>query len=209
MVVRYSVGLLDTVAPGMSEFRPVTIKRLEEQLDISRNWIFLVGLNEALGSLTYKAIARAAFRQFFRRTSAALEFYESMRKKLEEYSNEYVPDSPKFGKYFTALNSVEICILQIQMAAESLNKSVLRNLGDGRISGNHYETIFSIANNIKHFGERSQDGKVNANFPVWFVSEGVTDGRTTLNFNALFEVVEDLYQLSVDILSQTSAKGAP
>lgn len=202
MVIQYSDGLLNSIAPGLSGFRPFAIAPTGERFEVSRQWVFHFGLNEGIGSIVYTPVLAGALRQYFRRTSAALLHYDLMRKSLEEYFDQFIPDSPKFGKYFTALNSAEICILQIQMAAESLNKSVLRDLKEGKISGPNYDNCFSISNNIKHFGERIQQGRSDSFFPVWFLTEGVTNGKITLTFDALFDVVDNLYQFAIQIIKK-------
>ena len=201
MAIQFSKSLLDGIAPDLSSFGPSSLTSLEQEALASKNWIVFYGMGQTIGPRFHTAMNASVLRQFFRRVSAAVESYELMRGSLIKYFDNYILDSPRFSHYFDALNSIEICMLQLQIAAESLNKSIFEGKCDFRISGNEFRKCFALSNQLKHFGERSQNGNTSSTMPVWFLSEGVTDGVNRIRFDEVFDMVQHLYKLGIIILA--------
>jgi hypothetical protein len=123
VVIRYNFGLLDDyVAPRITEFTEAAITSLAAELDQCGPWMLFFGIQDAVGR-KLKHLPARTFRQFVRRTVSALRAYETMRLEVEAFLSNQMIDSPKTHHYFHALDSAETCLLQCQMAFESVERS--------------------------------------------------------------------------------------
>jgi hypothetical protein len=202
MVVQYSQRLLDDwVAPSITSFSEPQIIGLEAEDRICRQWMLHFGLLDQLGA-RWKPVPARRGRQVARRTAAAIRAYEAMRALIDTFFINHAVGSPKLGLYFEALDAAEIVLLQIQMALEGLNHKNAPWIPID-VSDEPQRSIIELANDLKHFGEKSYLREGNGPIlPLWFVSDGVTNGRSIVTFDQLHETLKDLENVINEFLKR-------
>jgi hypothetical protein len=184
-VLQYSIDFLDKIAPCLSSFRPFPI------IPVQRNSVSLDALMLQIGFWEIDAkgdtVVFAVLRQMARRSSAALEAYVRATENFLILFADFQFDSPNISAYFSSLNEIETCLINLQITFEAMNKS--HNGNSTWISGSDIEACIRLSNSIKHFGERRGRGRVASNFPVWLETGVVTDGIDRVKISTLAEIV--------------------
>lgn len=190
MVVQFSSTVLnDFTAPEITNFSSFEIQPLSQLAAESNNWMLCFALNDVL-SVKLKATPGRAFRHFSRRVAAALRSYEEMRIALIEYFRDLVPDSPKLGLYFQALDAAEQCVWHCQVAFECLGKS---RVVPGIAYTDCPREIREIANLVKHFGERlDKEVEEMRILPVWFETGAIRSEKWSCDVSSLAELLKEL-----------------
>jgi hypothetical protein len=200
MVMQFSEELLnDWVAPNIVGFQFADLKTLDASAKALGQTMLFFGLQDTLG-IKFKSLPGRTSRQFCRRCIAAVRSYEELKEVLAKYFDGHIPDSPKTSLYFHALDCAEMCLLQIQMAFETFVKGEI-------FSGIRYfdlpEDFRFVANVIKHFGERSQNGQTNGTLlPTWFDNTGIVSGENRVDFDDLAELLNEMIQIRNTLVSR-------
>ena len=201
-MIQYSLELLDEfVAPKITGFTQAELSSFGSVVAEFDQWMLIFGIQDVLGK-KLKPMPARAYRQFARRTVAAVRSFENMRMSLGEFFENHVIDSPKTSKYFQALDAAEICLLQCQMAFEVFHRGEL-------VSGLKYEDlslpIRNLANGIKHFGERTLENRsANTLIPVWFENRGIVGSEGCVEFRALEAELDEMVKTSKVMLGATN-----
>jgi hypothetical protein len=132
----------------------------------------------------------AVLRQMARRHSAAFQSYVRAATSLGDLFTNYQWDSPNLPVYFNALDELEMCLINLQIVFELMNKSSAQH--SPWISGSDIDACIRLTNSIKHFGERRGKGRVTSSFPVWLETEVVTDGIDRIEISTLAALIDSL-----------------
>ena len=186
-MIQYSRDALNDIADGIASFEHTEIIGIPENSDTYALMLKL-GMLETL-YVKLKPLHGRALRQLLRHLSAAQRQHEVMRSELELFFADHKWDSPRFVPYFSGLDAAEMCILQMHTAWDSFKEVFV--IESGEIKGIS-DKLNDIANEIKHLSGRSKanTGKLIPKLPAFFVTGGVSNGKTVLTFREIREVFD-------------------
>ena len=129
------------------------------------------------------------FSIFIRRVQVATDHYRAAIDPIRQFSHEL--EAQKFGLYITALNNLEICVLNAHIAS-CCGNSLLNLIGQRpsytNNDGSDYDRLRRLNNRIKHFNEDIVAG-TDINTPMWITNDGLSCIDCDLSFDELHEIL--------------------
>lgn len=195
-MLNFSSGMLDTLAPDLSQLTSVTLKDMGDYDSQSCHWISNYLLNT-----TFREKYPGHFHQigmsYMRRAEASFREYESARKSLMSYTS---GKKENISTYFMAVYHFEQMVSQSYQAYMLMRHFIADSNGAKVASfykendGSEVDRLNKIYNHIKHCDGRVTKNEFPKNYsiPVWLTNTGISCPVAELQYNEIIEMLEDI-----------------
>lgn len=202
-MIKFNKNALNAIVPDMWEFTEAKPPLLSGRIRDSGMVVYGVAIENAFG-VKYSPELRQIAVQCCRRALSAAESYVWMTECLKQYFLNYSREIPNFSKYFEALDAAEYCVIQLSLSFEAAKYAISITHDKQFRFGPDAVSVRSLANTIKHFGEKVRDqNRATDGLPVWFSSTGLKCVTHEVNFAVIHRLVEDSMQTVENIRSPT------
>jgi hypothetical protein len=192
----YSTGLLNELAPHITELTECNMPDLSEHRDASQKWLSLFILNSAF-SAKYPDPFHKYTIAFLRKSEYAFKNYFVARDALFTFVRSPIltSDNPSalLAIYFECLHHIEMSISLIDQAycvfTELIANGKFWNKGDGSI----LEKINLLHNHIKHAEDRITNALTKPGYHIWLTNSSVCCEKGSISYS---EITQPLLELA-------------
>lgn len=200
MTIQYNLDLLERfIVPGISKFEKADIPDLQPQYNQHPYWLTNYFLNCVFSAQYKPPMQQYAFNAIYR-TQMAFKDYHEARDLTHSYLINTKPDNPTIRQYFEALSRWESCILNWQILVDLYNK-MFKIPAFKKLDKSPDQRAYTIANNIKHWGSKINNGDAaeNLTVPLWLMNDGFNTLGEFLSYEELSLLMSQAAQLADEI----------